>query len=409
MRHGFREDTVVPVLLLAAVFAVRAFWADQPILENYVGRQIPTAMVARNLERGSGFLYPQLDTGPFPNLFLVEPPLAAQLAAWVAVATSWPLDRCGRLVSAAATTLAAWGLFGLMDRRRGPFAAVGTVIAFASFPVVIRYGRAFQPDCVAMGCLVAALNCWDRPGALRTVVGALLMAGGLAQKATWGLSIVPPLLVVWEGRRRTLWLLALGLHGVRRRPGIVHAVLRLGHSAPGSAASVGNATNWSARLLSPGFCDPAKLLQVARDLVVRSFTPIGFCLALRTFVSGSRADRLWTHWAAGSFLSLLLLFGKLHHDYYWLMAAPAVAGGVGIALDGIRARSRRTAVVAIAALIVMGMVQSRSTWQTPAAWRDAPRAARRASRNSYRTTSSSSPRGGDLSGRPPRLSPRMGG
>ncbi len=69
--------------LLAAIFAIRAIHPDQPIVENYVGRQIPTAMVARNLERGSGFLHPQLDTGPFPNLFLVEPPIYAQLVACV--------------------------------------------------------------------------------------------------------------------------------------------------------------------------------------------------------------------------------------------------------------------------------------------------------------------------------------
>ena len=41
-------------MVLAATFLVRAVGANQPIVENYVGRQVPTAMVARNLERGSG-------------------------------------------------------------------------------------------------------------------------------------------------------------------------------------------------------------------------------------------------------------------------------------------------------------------------------------------------------------------
>ena len=54
---------------------IRVVHAGQPIVENYVGRQVPTAMVARNLDRGSGFLRPQLDTAPFPNYFLVEPPI----------------------------------------------------------------------------------------------------------------------------------------------------------------------------------------------------------------------------------------------------------------------------------------------------------------------------------------------
>ena len=37
--------------LLVLTFAVRAIEPGQPIVENYVGRQVPTAMVARNLER----------------------------------------------------------------------------------------------------------------------------------------------------------------------------------------------------------------------------------------------------------------------------------------------------------------------------------------------------------------------
>jgi hypothetical protein len=63
--------------LLGLTFALRAIATDQPIVENYVGRQVPTAMVARNLERGSGFFRPQVETAPYPNLFLVEPPIYA--------------------------------------------------------------------------------------------------------------------------------------------------------------------------------------------------------------------------------------------------------------------------------------------------------------------------------------------
>src|SRR5947208_16160057 len=94
-------------LLLVSTFAIRAIHPGQPIVENYVGRQIPTAMVARNLQRGSGFLKPELDTGPFPNLFLVEPPIYAQVVATTSSLLHLPLDPTGRLVSAAATALAA--------------------------------------------------------------------------------------------------------------------------------------------------------------------------------------------------------------------------------------------------------------------------------------------------------------
>ena len=71
-----RSWTVVLLcFVLLLTFLVRAYHAGQPIVENYVGRQVPTAMVARNLERGSGLLRPRLDPKPFPNYFVVEPPI----------------------------------------------------------------------------------------------------------------------------------------------------------------------------------------------------------------------------------------------------------------------------------------------------------------------------------------------
>jgi len=91
-------------------------------------------MVARNLERGSGFLRPQLDTGPFPNLFLVEPPIYAQVVASIRPLIGFELEPTGRLVSAAATTLAAWGLFGLVRRRDGLLVAFLALGSFCFSP-----------------------------------------------------------------------------------------------------------------------------------------------------------------------------------------------------------------------------------------------------------------------------------
>ncbi len=75
--------------LLLATFGVRTFAAGQPLVENYVGRQVPTAMVARNFERGSGFLDPRLDVAPLPNRFLVEPPVYEA----VVVGVRWSADK----------------------------------------------------------------------------------------------------------------------------------------------------------------------------------------------------------------------------------------------------------------------------------------------------------------------------
>ncbi|MHC5540035.1 ArnT family glycosyltransferase, partial [Singulisphaera rosea] len=93
------------IALLLLTLGLRAWKLDQPIVENYVGRQIPTAMVARNLDRSWRFHSPELDTGPFPNLFLVEPPLYAATVVVLRRLTGLTLEEAGRLTSALATVL----------------------------------------------------------------------------------------------------------------------------------------------------------------------------------------------------------------------------------------------------------------------------------------------------------------
>src|SRR5206468_9544364 len=107
--------------VLVGTIVLRLIRLEQPIVENYVGRQVPTAMVARNLERGSGFFYPQLNTAPFPNYFPVEPPAYQLLAIGLRRMTggSLELEVAGGIVSAAATALAARGPFGLVLSRGG--------------------------------------------------------------------------------------------------------------------------------------------------------------------------------------------------------------------------------------------------------------------------------------------------
>src|SRR5690348_6843934 len=148
--------------VLAVTFLVRAIGPGQPIVENYVGRQVPTAMVARNLERGSGFLLPRLDTAPEPNVFLVEPPLYELGVVALRRTTGLALEPAGRVFSAMATVAAGWGIFELLRRRAGRRAALLAAGAFAAFPLTIRYGRAFQPDAAMLGAVVTGLACWDR-------------------------------------------------------------------------------------------------------------------------------------------------------------------------------------------------------------------------------------------------------
>ncbi len=360
--------------LMAATFAIRAIHPDQPIVENYVGRQIPTAMVARNLERGSGFLRPQLDTGPFPNLFLVEPPIYAQVVAWAHRAVGFDWETCGRLTSALASTLGAWGLFGLARRREGPAVALLALGSFCLFPVMVRYGRAFQPDALMLGCVLAGLRGWDEyeAGGRRAwmVFGGFVLAIGLAIKITSAWALIP------------FWLIA------RRQPVAARAGLALAMLAPalawygyawgamqepaaGSRASGDNAAIWLGSFGPASWVRLGTLDPIARNLLWRGFTPVGFVLAIWGLGATGPLDRLWKGWGVGFVLAVLALAPKWHHGYYWMAFAPLAAIGVGRGLVGMGKLGRLGSSSAVAIGFVfagLAAIQSASTYETPAEW-----------------------------------------
>jgi hypothetical protein len=367
-------------ILLAATFAVRAVYPDQPIVENYVGRQIPTAMVARNLERGSGFGKPQLDTGPFPNLFLVEPPIYAQVTAWVKQAFGFVWEPSGRLVSAFGTTLAAWGLYGLARRREGVAVGLLGLASFCAFPVMVRYGRAFQPDALMLGCVLAGLRGWDEfeaSGKLRWgVFGGFVLAMGIALKATNAWVLLPFFATTW--RRNPLW-----------RAGVAFAmllpdILWYGHvwrtlaDSSGSLAASANAGLWAESVNLANWANPALLEVLGRNLFFRSFTPVGFVLAVFGLVATGKLDRFWSTWLAGCGLAILVFASKWHHAYYWMALAPVAAVGVGRGLTklwGMGSCGRVAAGIVGSIFLALCVVQAASTYRTPREWSGLRRAA----------------------------------
>ncbi|SIO60009.1 Dolichyl-phosphate-mannose-protein mannosyltransferase [Singulisphaera sp. GP187] len=373
----FSRESLAVVGVLLLTVGIRAIKLDQPIVENYVGRQIPTAMVARNLARGSGFLRPQLDTAPLPNLFLVEPPLYALAAASLQRRTGLPLEASGRLVSALAIALGGWGLHGLAKRRLGGRPALLALAAFVIFPVTVRYGRSFQPDALMIGLLVAGMRCWDdyeAGGRLFWLgLGVVLIATGLAIKIVAASILIPLVTVIL--RPRWSWKIALVVSLM------VPALLWYWHAASllsagaGSRASADNGAIWLRVLIPTALFRPETAVHVARFLL-RSFTPFGLALALLGLRPPRAGDRLWTVWGASTLAALAALAGKLHHEYYWLMFAPVMAVGVGKGLDHLIVRRRAFGEIAGAGLLGLALIQSWSTWKTPVEWSSLAEAAR---------------------------------
>jgi len=87
---------------------------------------------------------------------------------------------------------------------------------------------------------------------------------------------------------------------------------------------------------------------------------------------------LWTVWGASTLVTLGILAGKLHHEYYWLSLAPVVAVELGRGLMDLSARGiwgARLAVALGGTAVGLSFVQSSSTWRTPSEWATLPAAA----------------------------------
>jgi 4-amino-4-deoxy-L-arabinose transferase-like glycosyltransferase len=371
---------VITVIVLLS-FLIRAFHPGQPIVENYVGRQVPTAMVARNLERGSTFFRPQLDTAPFPNYFVVEPPVYQSFVVALCRVTGLGLSPSGRIISALFSALAAWGLYDLARRRDSARVALVAVLVFSLFPLTIRYGRAFQPDASMLGATVAGLACWDRSlayGSVRWLRAAwCLLALGLAIKITSAFLLIPLLFMIARSGRRRQMIAALGT----LLPGLLWYIWahHLIGQGVGSLASADNRSVWLAIMGPSALVRTATLKIVAWSLLVRAFTPLGTVLALVGLSkrTASAVDRpFWSVWGGAALVAMALLAGKLHHEYYWLPLAPVAAVGVARSLDLLLAHGRVLCGIVAGVLVALSVTQARSTWQTPIEWQNLESAGR---------------------------------
>jgi 4-amino-4-deoxy-L-arabinose transferase-like glycosyltransferase len=363
-------------LLLGALFLIRLIDLDQPIVENYVGRQIPTAMAARNLERGSGFLRPRLDTAPFPNYFLIEPPLYEFGVVALRRITGLTLEEAGRALSAVAMTAAGWGLFELLRRRGCRRVALIAVGAFAVFPLTVRYGRAFQPDAAMLGASVAGLACWDRWESegrrYWLVAGWLLLALGFAIKIIAAFLLIPLVFAVFRTRRTSRILMACST--------LLPALLwyawadHLVGEGGGSRASADNRAIWLGLVALGALARRETWEIIVRFLFLRAFTPLGAVLAMvGLFHRRAAADdgrRLWWAWGFSASITLAILAQKLHHEYYFLILAPVAAAGIGYALNDLANAGRVRGFGTVAVLMALCLVQARSTWRMPEEWQD---------------------------------------
>jgi 4-amino-4-deoxy-L-arabinose transferase-like glycosyltransferase len=406
------------VLLLAS--AVRLVNVRQPLVENFIDRQVHTAMMARNLARGGSVLYPEIDIGPFPAYYMLEFPGYPALAALAARLSGLPLDAAGRLVSIAATAVACVLLYALVRRRDGAAVACVAAAMLALMPVTVRYGRAFQPDATMLALLVAgvwAMDRWTERGERRYLaLAALATAAALLLKVIAAYVLLPLAYLAWHRcgrgvlRRWDQWL-ALAVAVLPSLAWYVHAW----HVAAGTttvSTPFWHAHKWIAL---DRLADLSTYRQLAYFIGLRVVTPVGLVLAVAGALlrasdashSGARAPLsppgrgaggeglrrtgaapvapLLFHAWLGSLLTYFpILVRKLDHEHYYLALAPVASVFAARALCALAAapmgaRFYVTGSMAAfglgAGLLATNLLASVSTFLVPSEWRHVTAAA----------------------------------
>ena len=358
---------------LVLVFILRfglEFWnLNQPIYEGYVGRQIPTAMVARGLARGRCFFYPQLQTGPFPSYFLVEPPIYAWLVAQLHLNTGLAIETSARIISMAGTLMSLAGTGLCAWRIIGRNATFYTLIIFLSVPVSIRYGRACQPDSLALGLVLLGIGIQTISNSKKFHYAGLgLMALGFATKITLlplGFILLTNFKIPSQSKKMIIHYLIVFLFSISW---YAWAFYLKSASETAASGQANDGMDYWWKMIGPlGLSDITSLRQIIMNIIWRAWTPLfsivifgGILVkvSLRPLIMPLLALTLW----------FMLVGAKAHHGYYWLVPSPVVAMVCGLVFSRLAKIRPDVSMLFLLVFATTGFWQSRSTWETPAQW-----------------------------------------
>lgn len=332
---------VASLALLWSVFA--AFRLDAPLLEGAAGKQTHTAMVARNLYRGTAALTrPRVDDVGQPGYFIKEIPVLAALAALSYDVSGGVRESWLRMIGAAAWLLALLPFAGLARRDLGTNGGLAAGFWFIAAPMSVTYGPSAMTDPLAVAASVGALAAtsrWrDRPGPARAICCAALVGASAALK---------PHTAFWLGPASLLLVFARDREG-RRAPGgpvaLLGGVTSLAILAATAwylhAASVHRDYPVPGATVAQGWVDvallarPALYREVLRQSAWMVFTPVGLAIAGIGLARGGRLglhEKAFAAWGLGVILQCFVFAPRMFDDlsrgteYYQLALVPTAA------------------------------------------------------------------------------------
>ncbi len=370
--RGSRLHTNLPLIFLILIISGFRLWLEiyyinQPLFEGYVGRQIPTAMVSRSITAGQSFFYPELQTGPFPSFFLVEPPIYAGSASLLHQLTDVQPEACGRLVSMAGTVFTTIGLALWCRKLKCSYTSL---MIFLAMPVSIRFGRAFQPDSLAIGLVFLGIGIVaDQISKKWIFIGWILISLGIATKIT----LLPFVLIALKSDKpdRYAFLKKISLLVSISIPAMLWYgwvfYLKTSSRQMATGQAIDSMKLWWQMLGPLGLLDASRLWLITLNIIRHAWTPLFCPIMIAVVILRPGLNRLY----AGLFSAMiwfLLVGSKSHHIYYWLTPSPVIALLISEIYRTVASRNRSVAFIMLGGFIAGGFFQSRSTWQTPAEW-----------------------------------------
>jgi len=364
---GGRRGFLAAVLVAAAL--VRLHQVQTPLLDQMYVKQVYVANKARNIARAP--LAPLRDTLDFLDDRGGRMRLAEEIPLYPGLlgacyAAFGEREWIGRLLSVAGTLVAVAAFHGLLRREfAGRVADVGALLlAFA--PLMIFYGRAVMPDVWMLACMLLAASAYRRhldEGRTSDLIAATAAILVGAMFKYYALMVLIPLAeMTWRrggGWRACLDRRFLAMGGIA----VVPVALWVGLVFARTPNPTAKAAYYAFQ--EPGVLLTRRLYQALLDrFFLRDCGPVAAALALAGFgaaLAGRADGRPIRGWAIMGVGFMILLAPKTtSHDYYELMAVPAVAawGALGWQAVWGAARSPSRRRVGAAVLVAVAVVQS---------------------------------------------------
>ncbi len=344
-----RRKWLFPVLVAFLLsFALRLYDIKAPLIDYHSGRQIDTAMIAKNFyNNGFKIWLPQIDTQGAEPVFLesefhIYPFIVSVIYLLLGIQ-----DLIGRLVSVFFSSASVFFLYKIASFYfKRPIDDI-IVFLYAISPLAIKYGRAFQPDATLVFFLSAGIYFFfsyaKRAKKSHLWIALLFITISGLMKLT-SLYILLPLMYLGLKAKRTSFLhLFKMLIFILVVIGVPLCWYVYAHHRGMEAASWGIFKHLNFYETISFWAKPGWYLEISRVLFTQILPlPLSLLLPLGLFqLHRSKIARELFFWLGGVFIFYLVSAWSLfRHEYYHLPSIIPYLLICGFALDKMKLLSR---------------------------------------------------------------------